>query len=157
MILAQTVLEKFYPKPLGAAFPTVFRRNALLKRHVRSFDTKTAPRISREPFDLESPNFTTTSTPAGKVYSHTGFDDIIYFRSEVIAKKTVEHTDSDGFGRNFSRTVFKRGLPNFTHFSRTICLINLLDTTSVAPSSWFKMQLNTAQKCAKRVRPGRVE
>ena len=31
-------------------------------RFVRSFDTKTAPRISRKPFDLESPNFTKTST-----------------------------------------------------------------------------------------------
>ena len=30
---------------------------------VRLFDTKSAPRISRKPFDLESPNFMGTSTP----------------------------------------------------------------------------------------------
>ena len=31
--------------------------------HVHSFDTKSAPRISIEPFDLESPIFTVTSVP----------------------------------------------------------------------------------------------
>ena len=32
------------------------------------------------------------------VYSHTGYDVTIYFRSEVIAKKIiVENTASDGF------------------------------------------------------------
>ena len=51
---------------------------------VRSFDTKAAPRVFREPFDIESPNFTKFN--AGTVYSHTGHDIIIYFRSEVVAK-----------------------------------------------------------------------
>ena len=42
------------------------------------------------------------------VYSHTGYDVIIYFPSEVIAKQTVENTTFDGFGRNFLRTVRAR-------------------------------------------------
>ena len=31
--------------------------------HVHLFDTQSAPRMSREPFDIESPNFTWTSVP----------------------------------------------------------------------------------------------
>ena len=52
-------------------FRAIFRRKACKAilpygigdslRSVRSFDTKSAPRMSREPFDLESPNFTRTS------------------------------------------------------------------------------------------------
>ena len=54
----------------------LFNRNALHRNackaflsyvirfdHVCSFDTKSAPRISPEPFDLQSPNFTWTSIP----------------------------------------------------------------------------------------------
>ena len=37
------------------------------------------------------------------VYSHTGYDIIIYFQS-----KTVENTTSDGFGWNTSRRVKAR-------------------------------------------------
>ena len=42
------------------------------------------------------------------VYSHTGYDVISYFRSEVMAKKTDENTASDGVGWNFSRTFKAR-------------------------------------------------
>ena len=52
----------------------IFRRNAVAFRAIgmgfgnvrsfdRSFDTKSAPRISRKPFHLESPNFMATATP----------------------------------------------------------------------------------------------
>ena len=42
------------------------------------------------------------------VYIHTGCDVTNYFRSEVIAKKTVQNAASDGFRCNFSRQVIAR-------------------------------------------------
>ena len=36
---------------------------------------------------------------------HTGYDITNYFRSEVIATKTVENAASDGFRCNFSRII----------------------------------------------------
>ena len=42
------------------------------------------------------------------VYSSTGFYVIIYFQSEVIAKKYVGNTAFDGVRRNFMRTVQAR-------------------------------------------------
>ena len=54
----------------------------------------------------ESPKCTWTSTPTSStVYSYTRYYVIVCFRSEIIAKKTVENTASDRFGWNFSRTV----------------------------------------------------
>ena len=61
---------------------------------VHSFDTKSAPRISRKPRITKFYRAIHTNI----VYRHTGYDIIIYFRSEVIGA-------SDGFGWNFSRTV----------------------------------------------------
>ena len=53
--------------------------------HVRSFDTKLAPQISRQPFDLYTKLYGDIHTDI--VLSHTGYDVIIYFWLEVIAKK----------------------------------------------------------------------
>ena len=44
-------------------FRTIGIGQFLFVRSIRSFDTKWAPRISRKPFDLESPNFMGASTP----------------------------------------------------------------------------------------------
>ena len=53
-------------------------------RHIRSFDTKTAPGISREPFDLEWPNFTWTYRPTYSI-------------------ATTDKTSLCGFGRKVQR------------------------------------------------------
>ena len=49
----------------------------------------------------------------------------MHFRSEVISKrkKTVENTDSNGFGA-ISRERFKEVLQNFIHTLKTIGLTN---------------------------------
>ena len=63
-----------------------------------SWDIRGADFVSfrRKPFDLESQNFTRTFR-TDIVYSHTGYDVIIYFRSEVKRKKTVENIASNVF------------------------------------------------------------
>ena len=48
-------------------------------RYVSSFDTKSAPHISRKPLNLESPHFTKTSTQTVSIASLAGYDVIIYF------------------------------------------------------------------------------
>ena len=63
------------------------------------------------------------------LYSHTGYDVINYFRSDVIAKKTIENAAFDGFGWNFLRTDEAKCLP------ATIDLTNPPDMTSLAASS----------------------
>ena len=85
------------------------------------------------------------------VYSHTGYDVTSYFRPEIIAKLLGEkcrNAASDGFEPNFSWTAW--GQRTFKHLLGIISLSNLLDMTSLAT---YKIQLNTAQKCVKRVRP----
>ena len=52
------------------------------------------------------------------VYSHTGYCVTVNFRPEVIAKKTVENTASDGFG-GICRERFKLASRNFTHLSKS--------------------------------------
>ena len=62
--------------------------------------TQSAPRISREPFDTESPNFTRTSI-TDTLYSHTGYDiTILPVRS--YRENTVENVATDSFGSHFS-------------------------------------------------------
>ena len=88
--------------------------------------TNWAARISREPFDLESPNSTWTSIPT---YSTTIPDMTLL----VVAKKNVENVASDGFGWNFSRTIWAR----ITNFYKLIWVnypTNLPDITSLAAS-----------------------
>ena len=102
--------------------------------------------FSREPFDRESPNFTWTSTDI--VCSHTGFDVIIYFQSEVLAKelsKILPPTASGGI----CRERFKQGSLNFINLSRTICLINLPDKTSPAASSRLQNAIKYCTKVCK--------
>ena len=53
--------------------------------------------ISREPFELESPNFTGTSKPTCPICA-----------PDIAAKKTVENTASGSFRWNFSRKVIAR-------------------------------------------------
>ena len=42
------------------------------------------------------------------VYIRTGYDFIIYFRSEIVGEKTVDFTACDGFCGNLSRTAQAR-------------------------------------------------
>ena len=62
-------------------------------------------RITLERLDLESPNLTGIFPSTGMFYNNAGYDITNYFRSEVIVKRTVENTASDGYGSNFSRMV----------------------------------------------------
>ena len=80
---------------------------------VHLFDMKSAPRIFRKSFDRESPNFAGTSISIDIVYSHTGYDVIAYFRSEVIAKKLSKIQPPTASG-GISREGFKIGLRNLT-------------------------------------------
>ena len=57
------------------------------------------------------------------VYSHTGYDVIIYFRSEVNAKKLSKIPLPTASG-GISREWFKQGSRYFAHFSKTICFTN---------------------------------
>ena len=103
--------------------------------HFRSFDTKSAPRISREPFGIESSNLTRASIPKPhRIWRHYLLPDGSY--SEKNSQKR-----------------FKLGSRNFTHLSRTIDPTNIPEMTSLAASGRLQMLVNTAQKCAKRVRP----
>ena len=61
------------------------------------------------------------------------YDVIIYFRSEVIAKRLSKIPPPTASG-GISPERFKVGSRNFTHLSRTIGLINLLERTSLAVS-----------------------
>ena len=68
------------------------------------------------------------------VNSRTGYDVIIYSRSEVIAKKNCRKYHFATASGGISRERFKPGWPNFAIFSRTICLTNLSDMTPLATS-----------------------
>ena len=50
----------------------------------------------------------TDNSDQSTLYSRIEYDVTNYFRSEVLAKKTDENAESDGFGWNFSRTVYAR-------------------------------------------------
>ena len=91
----------------------VFRRNACTIGIglVRSFDTKSAPRISRKPVDLESPNFTGTSIPT----LSTATPDMTSL--SVIAKKLSKIPPPTASG-GISQERFKLGPRNFTHLPR---------------------------------------
>ena len=67
-----------------------------VRSFVRSFDNKPDPRISRKPFDLESPNFTQTSTPTLSTAARIGRHYILPVGS--YNEITVETTASNGCG-----------------------------------------------------------
>ena len=141
----------------------VFTRNAykaflpyvIALGHVRSFvcsfNTKSAPNISRTAWPIITKFYRNIHTD--KVYSHTGYDVTNYFWSEVVAKKTVEKNRL----RRLLVEFLKSGLSNdheILHaYLGTIGPINGLKMTSPAASNQLQIQLNTAQKCVKRVRP----
>ena len=70
--------------------------------HVRSFEIQPAPRISLEPFDLESQHLTRTPAPT---YSAATPDVTSVGRYR---KKTVENTPSDGFRVEFLENDFSK-------------------------------------------------
>ena len=84
--------------------------------NVRLFDTKSAPRIYRQHFDLESRNFMGTFDI---VYSNTGYDIIIYFQSEVIGGKQSILPRLTASGGISSWEQLKLGSWNFTCLSKT--------------------------------------
>ena len=86
--------------------PKAFRTIGIGFANVRSFDTKPALRISRKPFDLESPNFTRTSTPTLSIFK----PDMVLLSTSgwKLYKRNFEITAFDGFGWNFSTTVWAR-------------------------------------------------
>ena len=94
--------------PLIIFAAMVFRRNAIAFRaieigfgNVRSFDTKSAPRISRKSFDLELPNFMGTSIRK----FDTTIPDMTSL-SASIGSKTYKHvTFGSCSGRDCSITV----------------------------------------------------
>ena len=116
-------------------------------RHVRSFDTKSAPRIYRKTFDLESPNLLLL-VHTGIVYSDVGYDVGIYFRSEVITKKLLKIPPQAALG-GISRERFKLRSRNFTHLSSTTCSTNLLETTSSAAFGLLQNVIKHCTKCEK--------
>ena len=59
--------------------------------HVRSFNTKSAPRISRERFDLKSPTFYGYLHRQIPQQHRIWRQYLLYFRSEVIANKTWKY------------------------------------------------------------------
>ena len=94
--------------------------------HVPSFDTKSAPRISRKSFDQEHPIL-------------HGHPDWHFLQPHQIMTSSV--------GISWER--FKHGSWHFTHLSRTIGLTNCqIWSHKLLPVS-CKMSLNTVQKCAK--------
>ena len=94
-LLAKTPLWRF------ALFDGLRRRSS----PASSF-TKWMARISREQFDLESPN--SMDIHADLFYGRTGYDIISYFRSAFIEvrKKMTENTAFDGFGSIFCGAEF---------------------------------------------------
>ena len=101
---------------------------------VRSFETKSVAQISREMFDLESPNFTLTSIP---IYSTAMPDMTLPLLVGSYHNKNLKMMASGGI----SRERFKQGSQNFTHYM-----------TSLAASGRLQNAFNTAQKCVKQVR-----
>ena len=83
-----------------------------------------------------------TNVRTDLLYNHTGHDVTNYFQSEVIERKTVEITASDGFGWNLSRMVLVR-----------ITIFYFL--TSLAASGRLKNVIKRCTKVRKRVRPGK--
>ena len=80
----------------------LFRRNAQKAFHTIGrgfvmFSKSVLPRITKFYTNIHIIRSWSTDTP--------DIDVVIHFQSEVIAKKTVENTATDGFGLNFSRTV----------------------------------------------------
>ena len=120
--------------------------SANVRSFVRSFGTKSAPRISRKLFELDSPNFIGTST----LSLSTALPDITSLPTSgrKLWWKTVEYTPPTA-SIGISRERFNRGSWNFTSLSRTS-----------DPHKWHKqlipvgckMLLNITKKCGKRVR-----
>ena len=102
-------------------------------------------RISRDRYDQESQNFVYTYIHTDPANNHTGFDVTGHFRSQVIAKKTVEMPIPTSVGRNF-RERFKRGSQNFARLSGTTSLRNLPDMISQVASGRLQ---NAIEYCAK--------
>ena len=76
---------------------------------------------------------------------HTGCDVIIYFRSEVIAKKLTKIPPTTASGR-ISRERFKLVPRNASHLSRTIGATNMLEMTSIAASGRHLSRFETRPK-----------
>ena len=110
--------------------PFIIRWNS----RIRSVDTKLAPRIAQELFWPRITKFY-VDIHTVIIYSHTGYDVIINFRSKVAAKNCWKYR------LVWLRVEFiENGLcigritEFFTHLSRTIVLTNLPVMTSPAAS-----------------------
>ena len=117
------------------------------RRRGTSFVPKWGSRISREKFDLESPNFTRTFTQVG---SNTTPDITSLTTSGRLSSKfknpsKMPHQPASG---GISRERFKRGSPIFTWLSGTTDPTNLLDMTSLI--AYGRLQ-NAIKYCTKVV------
>ena len=83
--------------------------------------------ISREPFDLKSPNFTGPSTPTCATFAL----DVALLTTSSQKLKMPPQTVSGGI----SRERFKQGSLNYTRLSRTTGPTNLPDMTLLVTSS----------------------
>ena len=88
--------------------------------------------ISREPFELERPNFTGTSTPNCPTFAPV-MTSLCTSGRKLQRKKTSTMPPQTASG-GISREKFKRGSPNCTRLSRTSGLINLPEMTSLVAS-----------------------
>ena len=133
--VATTWSRNYFVNWLSNFWTKRLRRFALFPQGPSSSVTKWGSRISRELFDLELPNFTRIFILIGS----TSLPVTSYFRLVVIEVQiTIENAAADDLSWNFSRTFRTRT----TKFYR--CIVN---------NRSHRKQLNTAQKCIKRVRP----
>ena len=121
----------------------------VVRPSVRPSVTKWGSRISRERFDLGSPNFTGSSIPINST-AKSEITLVTISGLKLSQKKTAENATSHDFESNFSRTI-QRGLPNFTRLSGTIGLTNVTDMTPLAASG----RLQNAIKYSTKVRKTR--
>ena len=108
---------------------------------VRPFDTKSAPRISREPFDLESTNFILHGHPyRHSLQPHQIWRHYLLPFGSYSEKLSKIQPPTTSFW--ISQEQFKHRSRNFTHLSRTFGLTNLSEMTPAAASShhWSKFE-----------------
>ena len=107
-------------------------------------------------FNLKLSNFAYTSMPTQCTYASDMTSTVASDRqlSKFEKRRKMPHPTALG---SLYEQWFKRGSRNFTHLSETIGPTNLPDMTSLAATCRLQMQLNTAQKCVKLVRPARVK
>ena len=159
-----SVISVIILAPLCRFSSKIFRQNALRRFALMWWpayagvvvvvSTKWGSRISRERFDLESPNFAWTFIPVGS--ATTPDMTSLYTSGQKLPRKKPSKMHPQTASGGISRKRCNRGSPNFTWLSGTTGATNLPDLASLGASGRLNLQLNTAQKwCIKWVRPAK--